>query len=161
MDETPGFETQSLQVLVLDEADRILDMGFAATLDAIIQNLPTQGRIAAYPDRRSIPGYPDDAQGSPALARWMDDNGVAMLVVAHANFWMANQGPDAGNPRTEIVVRQRQLGNGNYGGGLSEYDAAHQSCLTDADFGFTFTTGLSGSVPCACRPTSHLNCDSS
>jgi hypothetical protein len=44
MDETPGFETHALQMLVLDEADRILDMGFAATLDAIIANLPTTGR---------------------------------------------------------------------------------------------------------------------
>jgi len=44
MDETPGFEPSSLQVLVLDEADRILDMGFAATLDAILQNLPHEGR---------------------------------------------------------------------------------------------------------------------
>eukprot|EP00879_Flechtneria_rotunda_P007385 GHRR01007747.1.p1 GENE.GHRR01007747.1~~GHRR01007747.1.p1 ORF type:complete len:272 (+),score=65.94 GHRR01007747.1:221-1036(+) len=44
MDETPGFEPSSLQMLVLDEADRILDMGFAATLDAILDNLPRQGR---------------------------------------------------------------------------------------------------------------------
>ena len=44
MDETPGFEPSNLQMLVLDEADRILDMGFAATLDAILDNLPTQGR---------------------------------------------------------------------------------------------------------------------
>ncbi len=32
------------QVLVLDEADRILDMGFAATVDAILENLPCSGR---------------------------------------------------------------------------------------------------------------------
>jgi ATP-dependent RNA helicase DDX10/DBP4 len=44
MDETPGFEPSNLQLLVLDEADRILDMGFAATLDAILDNLPTEGR---------------------------------------------------------------------------------------------------------------------
>jgi ATP-dependent RNA helicase DDX10/DBP4 len=44
MDETPGFEPSNLQLLVLDEADRILDMGFAATLDAILENLPQQGR---------------------------------------------------------------------------------------------------------------------
>jgi hypothetical protein len=31
-------------VLVLDEADRILDMGFAATVDAILENLPREGR---------------------------------------------------------------------------------------------------------------------
>ena len=28
------------QILVLDEADRILDLGFEATLTAIVQNLP-------------------------------------------------------------------------------------------------------------------------
>lgn len=28
MDETPGFSAENLQMLVLDEADRILDMGF-------------------------------------------------------------------------------------------------------------------------------------
>lgn len=44
MDETPGFEVTGLQILVLDEADRILDMGFAATLDAILDNLPRKGR---------------------------------------------------------------------------------------------------------------------
>lgn len=44
MDETPGFEPANLQLLVLDEADRILDMGFAATLDAILANLPAEGR---------------------------------------------------------------------------------------------------------------------
>jgi ATP-dependent RNA helicase DDX10/DBP4 len=40
MDETPGFDAGALRVLVLDEADRILDMGFAAALDAIVANLP-------------------------------------------------------------------------------------------------------------------------
>jgi len=39
MDETPGFDCCNLQVLVLDEADRILDMGFARTLNAILENL--------------------------------------------------------------------------------------------------------------------------
>ncbi len=40
MDETPGFDASGLQVLILDEADRILDMGFSATLNAIVANLP-------------------------------------------------------------------------------------------------------------------------
>lgn len=40
MDETTGFEAINLQILVLDEADRILDMGFAKTLNAILENLP-------------------------------------------------------------------------------------------------------------------------
>ena len=40
MDETPHFECVSLQCLVIDEADRTLDMGFKPTLDAILSNLP-------------------------------------------------------------------------------------------------------------------------
>ncbi|XP_061636068.1 probable ATP-dependent RNA helicase DDX10 [Phyllopteryx taeniolatus] len=40
MDETAAFHATDLRVLVLDEADRILDMGFADTLDAIVENLP-------------------------------------------------------------------------------------------------------------------------
>ncbi|XP_061743912.1 probable ATP-dependent RNA helicase DDX10 [Nerophis ophidion] len=40
MDQTAAFHASGLQVLVLDEADRILDMGFADTLNAIMENLP-------------------------------------------------------------------------------------------------------------------------
>jgi len=40
MDETPGFSCDNVQMLVLDEADRILDMGFKVALDAIVENLP-------------------------------------------------------------------------------------------------------------------------
>jgi ATP-dependent RNA helicase DDX10/DBP4 len=35
-------------MLVLDEADRILDMGFAATLDAIIANLPADRQTLLF-----------------------------------------------------------------------------------------------------------------
>ena len=40
MDQTLLFDTSNVQLLVLDEADRILDMGFSKTIDAIVQNLP-------------------------------------------------------------------------------------------------------------------------
>ncbi|KAI0791502.1 DEAD-domain-containing protein [Irpex lacteus] len=40
MDQTIGFECDNLQVLVLDEADRILDMGFQRTLTALLGHLP-------------------------------------------------------------------------------------------------------------------------
>lgn len=40
MDQTSGFVWDNLQVLVLDEADRILDMGFARTVDAVLKSLP-------------------------------------------------------------------------------------------------------------------------
>ncbi|XP_060792145.1 probable ATP-dependent RNA helicase DDX10 isoform X2 [Neoarius graeffei] len=40
MDENCTFHASDLHMLVLDEADRILDMGFADTLNAIVENLP-------------------------------------------------------------------------------------------------------------------------
>lgn len=40
MDQTVSFHASSLHMLVLDEADRILDMGFTETLNAIVENLP-------------------------------------------------------------------------------------------------------------------------
>lgn len=40
-DQAVGLELSNLQMLVLDEADRILDMGFKKTLDSIIDSLPS------------------------------------------------------------------------------------------------------------------------
>lgn len=40
INETPDFRLDNLQILVLDEADRILDMGFSATINSIIEALP-------------------------------------------------------------------------------------------------------------------------
>ncbi|KAJ2793558.1 ATP-dependent RNA helicase dbp4, partial [Coemansia helicoidea] len=48
MDETAGFDCCTLQVLVLDEADRILDMGFKKTMNAIIANLPRQRQTLLF-----------------------------------------------------------------------------------------------------------------
>ena len=48
MDETPLFDCVTLKVLVLDEADRILDLGFAATLKAILENLPKKRQTLCF-----------------------------------------------------------------------------------------------------------------
>ena len=40
MDENPNFDATNLKLLVLDEADRCMDMGFEKSMNAIIQNLP-------------------------------------------------------------------------------------------------------------------------
>ncbi|XP_046565409.1 probable ATP-dependent RNA helicase DDX10 isoform X2 [Haliotis rubra] len=48
MDETVNFTADALQVLVLDEADRILDMGFAQTMNAIIENLPAERQTLLF-----------------------------------------------------------------------------------------------------------------
>lgn len=39
-DQTAGFDADNLQILVLDEADRIMDMGFAQSVDALVEHLP-------------------------------------------------------------------------------------------------------------------------
>lgn len=40
MDETSTFDYDSLKVLVMDEVDRMLDMGFRSDVDSILSNLP-------------------------------------------------------------------------------------------------------------------------
>ncbi|KAI9318466.1 P-loop containing nucleoside triphosphate hydrolase protein [Dichotomocladium elegans] len=40
MDQSAGFDCDNLQILVLDEADRIMDLGFQKTVNAIVDNLP-------------------------------------------------------------------------------------------------------------------------
>jgi ATP-dependent RNA helicase DDX10/DBP4 len=48
MDETPNFECSNLQVLVLDEADRILDLGFETTMTAILTNIPKKRQTLLF-----------------------------------------------------------------------------------------------------------------
>lgn len=48
MDENPLFNCTSTQILVLDEADRILDMGFSQTMNAIIDNLPSDRQTLLF-----------------------------------------------------------------------------------------------------------------
>ncbi|KAM0325881.1 hypothetical protein ACHAQA_007184 [Verticillium albo-atrum] len=40
LDQTAGFDVDNLQMLVLDEADRIMDMGFQKAVDALVEHLP-------------------------------------------------------------------------------------------------------------------------
>ncbi|KAI9358024.1 P-loop containing nucleoside triphosphate hydrolase protein [Pilaira anomala] len=48
MDQSVGFTCDNLQMLVLDEADRIMDMGFQNTMNAIIENLPRQRQTLLF-----------------------------------------------------------------------------------------------------------------
>jgi ATP-dependent RNA helicase DDX10/DBP4 len=41
LDQTAGFDVDNLQILVLDEADRIMDMGFQSAVDALVEHLPS------------------------------------------------------------------------------------------------------------------------
>lgn len=48
MDQTAAFEIDNLQMLVLDEADRIMDMGFQGTVDAITEHLPRERQTLLF-----------------------------------------------------------------------------------------------------------------
>ncbi|XP_067638476.1 probable ATP-dependent RNA helicase DDX10 [Eurosta solidaginis] len=48
MDENPLFNTSTIEMLVLDEADRCLDMGFEDTLNAILDNFPTNRQTLLF-----------------------------------------------------------------------------------------------------------------
>ncbi|KZZ87723.1 ATP-dependent RNA helicase DBP4 [Ascosphaera apis ARSEF 7405] len=48
MDQTAAFEVDNLQMLVLDEADRIMDMGFQSTVDAIVEHLPKERQTLLF-----------------------------------------------------------------------------------------------------------------
>ena len=48
MDQTAAFEIGNLQMLVLDEADRIMDMGFQSAVDAIVEHLPQQRQTLLF-----------------------------------------------------------------------------------------------------------------
>lgn len=48
MDQTAAFDVDNLQMLVLDEADRIMDMGFQTAVDAIVEHLPKQRQTMLF-----------------------------------------------------------------------------------------------------------------
>lgn len=48
MDQTAQFTLDNLQILVLDETDRILDAGFKKTLDAIVENVPGERQTLLF-----------------------------------------------------------------------------------------------------------------
>ena len=48
MDQTADFNCDNIQMLVLDEADRILDFGFQKTLNAIVNFMPKERQTLLF-----------------------------------------------------------------------------------------------------------------
>lgn len=48
LDQTAGLDVDNLQMLVLDEADRIMDMGFQSAVDALIEHIPKQRQTLMF-----------------------------------------------------------------------------------------------------------------
>ncbi|KAF2495953.1 P-loop containing nucleoside triphosphate hydrolase protein [Lophium mytilinum] len=48
LSQTAGFDVDNLRMLVLDEADRILDMGFQRDVDAIVEYLPKERQTLLF-----------------------------------------------------------------------------------------------------------------
>jgi ATP-dependent RNA helicase DDX10/DBP4 len=48
MDKTFGFNTENLMMLVLDEADRLLEYGFKDEVNAVISNLPKERQTLLF-----------------------------------------------------------------------------------------------------------------
>jgi len=48
LDESPGFDASALQMLILDEADRILDFGFQETVHHILGHLPSDRQTLLF-----------------------------------------------------------------------------------------------------------------
>lgn len=48
MEETPGFDAGNLQVLVIDEADTVLEMGFWEALQTILKYIPEERQTMLF-----------------------------------------------------------------------------------------------------------------
>lgn len=48
MEESPGFDASNLKVFVIDEVDMLLEMGFKETLNAILENLPSERQTLIF-----------------------------------------------------------------------------------------------------------------
>ena len=80
MDENPQFDASSLSLLVLDEADRCLDMGFSHTMNAIIENLPKPSDDPESEGRQTLLFSATQTRSVKDLARLSLENPVYVSI---------------------------------------------------------------------------------
>lgn len=93
MDENPLFNCTSMQILVLDEADRCLDMGFAETMNAIIENLPPdrQTLLFSATQTKSIKDLARLSLKSPEYVAPHDSSETKTPTALQQNYVVVNQ----------------------------------------------------------------------
>ncbi|KAK4688634.1 ATP-dependent RNA helicase DDX10/DBP4, partial [Tremellales sp. Uapishka_1] len=70
LDSTVGFESAGVKVLVLDEADRLLDLGFLPALRAILSHFPSiQADSSTRPERQTLLFSATQSKDLAALAK--------------------------------------------------------------------------------------------
>jgi cyclophilin family peptidyl-prolyl cis-trans isomerase len=87
---TKGFNYQNLQILMIDEADRLLEEGFEEEMRAIIKLLPKEGRQTALFSATQTKKVEDLAklaiQGVPAYVGVDDDDAVATVSTLEQGY---------------------------------------------------------------------------
>jgi len=78
LDENPDFNLDHLQMLVLDEADRCLDLGFAQAINSIVATLPS--------DRQTLLFSATQTRSVTDLARLSLDKPVMVSVHEHSEI---------------------------------------------------------------------------
>lgn len=97
MDQVADFDCSNLKVLVLDEADRILDMGFSKTLDAIMLNLPS--------DRQTLLFSATQTKDIKALARLSLKSPEYMSVTSMPKGESAEKNGEKDAERTDTMQK--------------------------------------------------------
>ncbi|XP_070503063.1 probable ATP-dependent RNA helicase DDX10 [Chironomus tepperi] len=93
MDENPLFNCDSMQILVLDEADRCLDLGFSHTMNGIIENLPTdrQTLLFSATQTKSVKDLARLSLKSPVYVAPHEKSDTTTPKTLHQNYVVFNQ----------------------------------------------------------------------
>lgn len=122
MDQTLSFDTSNLQILILDEADRILDLGFSKTIDAIVSNLPPSGR-GLQGGRQTLLFSATQTDSIQALARLSLSDPVYISVRNHDNDVKAIVGEDVGEDvNGDSAASSSQFAESSTKNGFNQYE---------------------------------------
>jgi ATP-dependent RNA helicase DDX31/DBP7 len=124
---TASFRTDNLSWLVLDEADRLLDLGFEAKLKAILEKFDTRSSS----NENSNPGDAADAAGGPGSSNARRRQTVLLSATLHPGLsvlaGLSLQDPVGVGFKAQVVDGQLQLAaEGGGADGAKQQDGQQQ-----------------------------------